>query len=106
MSFLLESFSTFSTLPLTCSKNLEGYAKIGKQQCGSRLPENAHATMQALQHKGFSFQNCTYQTSIDNFLHDDLDRVPARILITSFNVINFLNMFIVLTLKFRRTKIN
>jgi hypothetical protein len=62
--------------------------------------------MQALQHTGFSFQNCTYQTNVDHFLHDGFDRVPARILIDSFNVINFLNMFIVLTLKPKRMKIN
>ena len=44
--------------------------------------------MQALHRKGFRFQIGTYQTNIDHFLHDDLDRVPARILINSLNVIN------------------
>ena len=65
-----------------------------------RLLENDHTGTTAER-----IQKCTYQTNSD-LLHDNLNRVPARILINSFNVINFFNMFLFLTLKFKRRIIN
>ena len=62
-----------------------------------RLLENDHTGTTAER-----IQKCTYQTNSDDLLHDNLNRVPARILINSFNVINFFNMFLFLTLKFKR----
>jgi hypothetical protein len=55
-----------------------------------------------MEHRGAeSIQNCTYQTNSDHLRHD-VNSFLAQILVNSFIMINFLNMFIVLTLKFKR----